>query len=185
MRYRLLGLAILSSVMLAPRGASANVSCRYGVYDSAPSSELRQVQRPGYRFSIPENYSAQLMNNGSVAVMDPDTVQFLDCMRRSRAGTGDYNYVTVRRVDARVLEGYWPYNIPSFEWMPLLSLITHSVGDDGQMTAEFGWESAMYGIMWSGFTNLTTGGFVHVSSGTADAQEVDVFETVWRFVESR
>ena len=159
-------LAALSVSAIGPN-ANAQMACQFGVYDDTPSEKTRWIERPGYRFQVPDNYTAQLMNNGDVAVVDPDTAQHMACMQRLNLGTS-YTYLTVSKEPARINEDGWPYSLPNFEWMPLLQNIEYGETDEGQALAAIIWESAMNGVMNSGLMNLNEGGLVHVSSPIYD-----------------
>lgn len=170
-------LALLSPA-LAPGKVNAQQPCQYDIYDATPSQDTRSITTDRYRFDIPSNYSAQLQPDGSIAVVDPDTVQFLACMNRNDWGTGNYTQLTIRPSDAQVKSAMWPYDLPDFEWMMPLSPITYGLTFDGHHTALWHWESMTNGDTLTRVMNLADGGSLIVNSAYLDANGADVFGTV-------
>ena len=168
---------------IAPEARAVD-NCQHGIYDSAPSENARWVVGDGYRFKVPENYSAQRRENGDIEVIDPDTVQFLNCVRRSNVGTGNFSYLTISAIDARVGEGEWPYNLPGFEWMGKISGIYYGTGRWQGAASFYHWSEYKNAYIFHGIRNLDNGGSAHVQSAGTEQDEMKVFDLAWQSLES-
>ena len=174
------------SLSLAPQAAQAErqfEACQYGVYNSSPSTENRTIEGRDYRFSIPENYTARLRQNGTIEVLDPDTVQYRDCIDRNDIGVGLDNGLTVAPISARVKEGSWPYNVPGFEWMQGLSAFAYGVVDSRHVVEFTHFSDYDSSYIWHGIENMPTGGAAHVASPVYDEDSEYVFWLAWLSLE--
>lgn len=170
---------LLSAAGLLVSAPEVRASCQYGVYDSTPSAERRWVKKDGYQFLIPENYKAQLNQDGSISVIDPDTVQYLACIRRNNVGVGLPYPVTVSTIDSRVNEGDWPYNIPGFEWFGQITQIQYG-NPSAQATAVFShWSDFDDSWILHAVQNLSQGKAAYVRGSTDDEEARSVFLLAW------
>lgn len=196
-RFKSLCAALLVSVSagfaIVPE-AKAVENCQYGIYDPAPSEATRWVVGDGYRFKVPDNYKAELLNDGRIAVIDPDTVQFLACVRRNSIGTGNFNYMTVSKTNVRVSEGNWPYNVPGFNGFGQISDILYGRALESDATfsrvnpdsfAQFHyWSDYENRYIGNTFFDLGSGGSVHVQTVFYDVDAIDVHHTATTSLES-
>ena len=149
-------------------------ACQFGVYDDTPSSETRTIShRAGFTFDVPLNYRAELSQSGRVDLLDPDSAQMLDCIRRTGRGMGSWGTVSVSHSPAVVRSSLWPYDVPH---LPVDARFTYF--EDG--SAIISWYSDYDGatVSWY-FENLPNGeGSVKVDFIGSIDHHTDIFSTV-------
>lgn len=175
--------SIFGVLAIAPEAKAENENCQYGIYSSVPSENTRWVVGDGYRFKVPANYRAELSGDGEIRVMDPDTFQFLSCVRRENVFTDGFDYLTVEKTNVKVAEGDWPYNLPNFEWLGQISEIDYRGGGNAGF-AQFSHSSEYDNTQVVHAVVNVNGGSAYVQSAIYGDEQREVFNMVSASIES-
>jgi hypothetical protein len=151
-------------------------ACQFGVYDETPSSETRTIRhRAGFTFDVPVNYRAELTRNGGVDLLDPDSAQMVDCIRRRNIAMGGWGIVSVSHSPAVVRGPLWPYDVPH---LPDNARFIYFEDGSAMISWYSDYDSAT--VSWY-FENLPNGrGSVKVDFINSVDHHADIFNTVER-----
>jgi hypothetical protein len=162
---------VFCNAVIANFGPCLRTLSAYGVVDSTPSAETREVNGSvlgrDFTFRIPANYRAEGSRAG-IAIMNPDEYQHLQCARRNHEGI-EVSQVMVELNDVTVNAANWQplqYNRGG-----VVSRIRYGNEPDGRDWAELevnGDCDAM--IDYFENMSLSGGGSVHVSSPRSERE---------------
>lgn len=182
----LLTLAALAGITQATiQPAAAQANCRYGVYETTPSAEFRWIESAdGYKFKLPSNYSVIAFQDGAIGIMNPDTLQFYNCVQRSGYRSDDLYFTTVR----------WQYDEaePRQEWIAFAELeyadqvVPIRYGEAlGQVWAIFNvYDRYLETDIFNGIQNLSGGGSAHMQGAINNPNDREALLQAWASLQS-
>lgn len=158
--------------------------CRYNVYNNAPAQASRKINAMGISFEVPDNYRAELSQDGYVSIFDPDIYQYSQCMARENPGIEISDIIIIEKTDAVVSDERWPYSIPNFGSLntrggqpPVFDYARTLSGNDVALMV---WEPVPSGTMISYFQNLPSGGSIRLTMPVYDVNEGDRSSILFR-----
>lgn len=172
-------LSLFAAASLLGMIATPAKACQFDVYDDTPSTETKTIRhRAGFTFEAPMNYRAELGQGGTIELLDPDSAQMLDCIRRENIAMGGWGTVTVRHSPAIVRGPMWPYDV---EHLPSNARFLYF--EDG--SAVIAWYSEYHNSgVGRYFENLPNGnGSVEITYYGEYDHHLDLFATIERSLE--
>jgi hypothetical protein len=163
-----LSLIALSIPFLFPLSAQAYPLCENDIR-AEPSAEVRVIELGSTEFSIPSNYRASRLADGSVEVLDPSTFAYLECVREVGVGVGGWDSIRVELTSVDVGAQGWvrATGLLGSEFVQVLAMERGEADGMATGTIHSAWK--FDGAHADYFQDLPTGGSIRVSAVNPDA----------------